>query len=241
MNSRTLRMVLFFIVALFTCAVLPAHAAVDAFLWFDTKSGDIVEPQGGGSPPIDVASFQWGVSGGISSPSIGSTGQGVMPSIVYNVSDVGTSDFPASSFFDIFLELTANGGTIGGNGGTGGAGGNAQGGALNVQGGGANSSFFDVFDSLSLADGSHYLDLHYALNPAQTGLGGIAASATGVDANGVLDVTVELFGSGARDLGQPLFSVTMNSVPEPSTFALAGMGAVALLVMARTRMRRARS
>ena len=226
MKSHALLMSLF-VVALSTCAISPAHAAVDAFLWFDSKSGDIVEPQGGGLPPIDVASFQWDVSGGISSPSIGSTGQGIMPSILYNVVDTAPANFPASSVFEVLLGVKNPG--IGGNGGAGGAGGNATGGAFVVPGGGANPSFFDVFATLNLADGAHYLDLHYALNPDQTGLAGISASAIGVNANGVLDVTVGLFGNGGPvDSGQPLFSVTMTSVPEPSTFVLAGVGLLSM-------------
>ncbi len=54
-----------------------------------------------------------------------------------------------------------------------------------------------------------------------------------------MDVTVGLDGTlgGFVYSGQPLFSVTMTSVPEPSTWALLATGAGALLFFRRRKIK----
>jgi PEP-CTERM motif-containing protein/FG-GAP repeat protein len=219
MKSRTLLMALFFMGALSTFAILPARAAVDAFIWFDGVKGEIVEPQGNGHPPIEVASFQFGVGRGISSPIGGSFDRGFVPSAVFNIGDTAQGAFPANSFFDVFFDVTLPGG------------GSAQ---PIITGAGAGmappASFFDVFLTLDLADGPHYFDMHFQANPNQSGLGGISAAAADLNGDGFPDVLVAVAGMPGGNLNpsQPLFSVTLNSVPEPSTVVLAAFGLVGL-------------
>jgi len=228
MKPLTLLLPLFFALALSLCTSAPARAAVDAFIWFEKPAGgEIVKPQVNGQPPIEVSSFQFGVGRGISSPIGGSSDQGLVPALKFDVGDTAQGAFPANSFFDVFFDFSLPGG------------GHVQ---PIITGAGAGmappASFFDVFLELDLADGPHYFDLHYQANPNQSGLGGIALAAADINRDGFPDVLVAGIPGGQLDPSQPLFSVTLNSVPEPSTVMLAATGLLGLLAWGWRRRKR---
>jgi len=141
-------------------------------------------------------------------------------------------DFPANSFFDIFVDITDPG--------------NGQPGAMQK----GTVKFFNEakgfgFDSSTRLGGTPELLLNSfssLINPAQTGLSFsdvqiVQSSTADPNANSFFDIFTQLQfdGSGTIDPNQPLFEITMtgNSVPEPSTLILAMVGVAAL--MARNR------
>jgi len=101
---------------------------------------------------------------------------------------------------------------------------------------GSSASFIIVGWSSNVAGPDYstarvFIDASIAGNAPFTGWIGATAVATSVGLGGGLTPPGAIFGTGAGQVGGPLLQV--QPVPEPSTFALAGLGAATLLIFRR--------
>ncbi len=145
------------------------------------------------------------------------------------------SDFPASSFFDVFTDFTQPGTNERSSAGV------IRDSPLEPQ------QFWAVDLGTQLSPGPEYLfSLAGQINSLQpglsfNGLNVVQGTSTDPNANSFFDIFTELqfSGPGTINPSLPLFEITMTgaSVPEPSTLVLAAIAVVALMGVARRRLK----
>lgn len=164
---------------------------------------------------------------GIINPGLDGLGDAGFFDVFY---DGPAGDFPASSFFDIFTEITVPNSSP------------PQYGQSSQKSAG-DGDYLQVrnfkVDISGIA--AQDLDFLFEINPNQTGLRFGASSLDQPTPSSFFDIFTELQfdGPGSIDPSLPLFRITLTAVPEPSTWILAATGAVALMSVARKRKLRA--
>jgi hypothetical protein len=136
-------------------------------------------------------------------------------------------DFPASSFFDVFTEITdPNTGQP------------AEMKTGTVKFFNETKGFGMVVSGQVPGQPEYFYSLTGEINPAQVGLSFAdvpLGPGGGPPANSFFDIFTELQfdGLGTINPNLPLFEITMTPVPEPSTWILAALGTAALMAVAR--------
>lgn len=202
---------------------------------FGSQTGGVVTPVE--NLDILLNTMQGGALQSVSS-SIGIVNpdaNGVGTAATFDVFYTGAAaDFPANSFFDIFVDITDPGS---------GQPGEMQRGTVKF----FNETKGFGFDVSTQFDGNPNVYLNSLLgqiNSSQTGLSlgdvqVVQPSPIDPSANSFFDIFVELqFNGAGLDPSQPLFEITTTGavVPEPSTWILAALGVVAFIGVARRRL-----
>jgi hypothetical protein len=202
---------------------------------FNSQSGGVATPVE--NLDISLNTAQTGTLQSVSSSLgiVNPDSNGLGTAATFDVFYTGSpGDFPASSFFDIFVDINDPG--------------SGQPGAMQrgtVKFFNETKGFgFDVSTQFGGNPNVYLNSLLGQINSSQTGLSVgdvqiVQPSPIDPSANSFFDIFVELqFNGAGLDPSQPLFEIATTGavVPEPSTWILAAMGVVALVGVARRRL-----
>jgi hypothetical protein len=210
-------------------------SATDQFGIFDPSSSPATELQDVG---ISLNGAHIGTLQNPGSPLPASSSLGIINPGPDGLGDAGffdvfydgpAGDFPASSFFDVFTEITdPNTGQPA----------EMKNGVVKFFN--ETKGFGMVISGQVPGEPEYFYSLTGEINPAQVGLSFADVSVVpggGPPANSFFDIFTELQfdGPGTIDPSLPLFRVTLTPVPEPSTLVLAAVGVAALISVVRKR------